>query len=112
MYLALGAGFFLFALIYANIASGFITSVVGFIYPAYQSFLALETPQKDDDVQWLTYWIVFGLFSILEYFSDVILYWLPLYYLFKLVGLIYLFAPQTKVSQALLRSSYGLVTAT
>jgi hypothetical protein len=44
---------------------------------------ALESPNKDDDTKWLTYWVVFALFSIIEYFSDILLYWFPFYWLFK-----------------------------
>lgn len=44
---------------------------------------ALESPQKDDDTKWLTYWVVYACFSILEYFSDFIVGWFPLYWLIK-----------------------------
>ena len=37
------------------------SNVVGFVYPAYMSFKAIETEDDvDDDIQWLTYWVVFG----------------------------------------------------
>ena len=44
---------------------------------------AIESTQKDDDTQWLTYWVVYSAFSILEFFSDIFLSWFPLYFLFK-----------------------------
>lgn len=44
---------------------------------------ALESPQKDDDTKWLTYWVVFAVFSVVEYFSDFIVGWFPLYWLLK-----------------------------
>ena len=31
-----------------------------FLYPAYKSFVSLETESREDDKRWLTYWIVFG----------------------------------------------------
>ena len=46
-----------------------------FAYPAYCSIQALESKQKGDDTQWLTYWVVFAAFSVLEYFADFIAGW-------------------------------------
>ena len=43
----------------------------------------MESPQGDDDRQWLTYWIVYSTFNILEYFADLILFWIPMYDLIK-----------------------------
>ncbi|KAF9795989.1 hypothetical protein SFRURICE_010086 [Spodoptera frugiperda] len=60
-----------------------ICNSIGFVYPAYMSMKALESPNKDDDTKWLTYWVVFACFSIVEYFSDFIVGWFPLYWLIK-----------------------------
>lgn len=64
-------------------AAQLLCNLIGFLYPAYRSIKALESPNKDDDTKWLTYWVVFALFSIIEYFSDILLYWFPFYWLFK-----------------------------
>ena len=34
--------------------------LVSFLYPAYKSFVALETEDRSDDKRWLVYWVVFG----------------------------------------------------
>lgn len=47
------------------------------------SIKAIESPNKDDDTQWLTYWVVYGIFSIAEFFSDIFLSWFPFYYMMK-----------------------------
>lgn len=44
---------------------------------------AIESPCKEDDTKWLTYWVVYGVFSLGEFFSDIFLYWFPFYYAFK-----------------------------
>lgn len=67
-----------------------ICNLIGFCYPAYMSMKALESPQKDDDTKWLTYWVVFACFSLVEYFSDFIVGWFPLYWLAK-VSLLLIF---------------------
>ncbi|KAI0226156.1 ER membrane protein DP1/Yop1, partial [Massospora cicadina] len=74
-----------------NCAGGLLSSLLGWIYPAYASFKALETANKDDDTQWLTYWCVYGFLHILEHFSDYLLHWIPFYYLAKSIFLVWLF---------------------
>jgi len=37
-----------------------LTSIVCYLIPAYLSFLALESTDKEDDIRYLTYWIVFS----------------------------------------------------
>ena len=48
-----------------------IALVVGYLYPSYCSFKALQTPSDDDDKQWLTYWIVMAFFTGVESLLDL-----------------------------------------
>lgn len=41
---------------------------------------AIESPSKEDDTVWLTYWVVYSLFGLAEFFSDLLLSWFPFYY--------------------------------
>jgi hypothetical protein len=69
--------------------------VIGMLYPAYQSFKSLESPAKDDDKQWLTYWCVHSFVQVIEYFGEYVLTGtIPFYHLVKLVFLIYLMHPR------------------
>ena len=70
--------------------------MIGFFLPAYFSMRALETPQPQDDVQWLTYWVVYGFFTFIETFVDFVLYWFPFYYTFKTLAIVWLMLPQTQ----------------
>jgi len=72
-----------------------VCNLTGFAYPIYASFKALKTPGKGDDTQWLTYWIVYGFFSFIESFTDILMRWIPFYYVFKVAFLIYCYLPQT-----------------
>jgi receptor expression-enhancing protein 5/6 len=142
-YVALGAVAFYLLLIVFNFAGSLLTNLLGFVYPAYASFKAIESKQKDDDTQWqvhpsladfliflflclsismslyfyavswflsifavshlhhpidrprrLTYWVVFAFFCTIEFFTDILLYWLPFYFLLKASVILYLALPQ------------------
>ncbi|KAJ3300407.1 ER membrane protein DP1/Yop1 [Borealophlyctis nickersoniae] len=93
-YIASGLGLVFFSLIFFNIWGSLLTNLLGFLYPAYRSFKAIESAGTKDDTQWLTYWTVFGFLNTIEFFSDTLLYWIPFYYTFKAALVLYLFLPQ------------------
>lgn len=45
---------------------GIVISLICYLVPAYLSFIALESTDKEDDIRYLTYWIIF---SVAEVFS-------------------------------------------
>ncbi|KAI9189723.1 ER membrane protein DP1/Yop1 [Blastocladiella emersonii ATCC 22665] len=92
-YMAAGGAGVLTLMIFFNIAGQLLTNMVGFLYPAYASFRSIESPGKTDDTQWLTYWVVYAFFSIIEYFADILIYWLPMYYTIKAAFLLWLYLP-------------------
>ncbi|XP_023347124.1 receptor expression-enhancing protein 5 [Eurytemora carolleeae] len=70
-----------------------LANFIGFAYPAYCSMKALESKNVKDDTQWLTYWVVFALFSILEFFADILVGWVPFYWLTKCIFMVWCMAP-------------------
>ncbi|XP_022614792.1 receptor expression-enhancing protein 6-like isoform X1 [Seriola dumerili] len=72
-----------------------LCNLIGFVYPAYYSIKAIESASKEDDTKWLTYWVVYGVFSLGEFFSDIFLYWFPFYYAFKCLFLLWCMAPMS-----------------
>ena len=78
-----------------GIGNTYITCLLGVAYPCFQSFLALETEGEEDDKQWLTYWVVFGLFSITDQFAGFILTIIPFYFFMKLLFLVWLMHPSS-----------------
>jgi len=94
VYLVGGVAFVYFMLIFLNYGGELLSNVIGFALPAYFSLAALESATPTDDTQWLTYWVVFGFFSVVEFWSKQILYWLPFYWLFKTVFVLWLALPQ------------------
>ncbi|KAI5450037.1 ER membrane protein DP1/Yop1 [Naganishia albida] len=82
-----------------------VSNLIGWALPAYLSCGALESPGKDDDKQWLTYWVIFGLLNFLESAGlRVILYYLPFYFLFKTLFTIWLMLPSTRGAEVLWRT--------
>ena len=82
--------------VFCGLGASFLTNIVGIVYPAIMSIRAIETDGKDDDTEWLIYWIVYASFSMLEYFVDHVIYWIPFFYPLKIVFLIWCFSPDTK----------------
>lgn len=77
-----------------------VSNLVGWGLPAYLSFKALETPQPQDDIQWLTYWVVFGGFNFIESFAlRIVLYYFPWYFAFKTVFTLWLQLPAFRGAQ-------------
>nr|CAH7745008.1 unnamed protein product [Callosobruchus chinensis] len=93
LYIFLGSvGFIAFWLIW-GFAAQLVCNCVGFLYPAYTSIKAIESRSPEDDTKWLTYWVVFAVFTIVEFFADIIVGWFPLYWLVKFIFLLWLMIP-------------------
>jgi len=74
------------------------------LYPAVHSIRAIQSPDKDDDKHWLTYWMVFGLFNFLETFVGCVLAYVPYYAYIRLALFAWLMLPQFQGSKYLYES--------
>ena len=74
----------------------YITCLVGIVIPSICSIRAIETKDPEDDKQWLTYWVVYGIFTFIDLFSGFILKYVPFYFVLKILFLIWLFLPSFK----------------
>lgn len=90
-----------FLIIFLNIGGigQLFSNLAAVVVPGYLSLQALETPGTNDDTQYLTYWVVYAVFTILEFWSSMILYWVPFWWLFKTIFFLWLGLPQTNGAQ-------------
>ena len=85
--------------LYMLMGMSLVSNLIGFIYPAYMSFKSIKTKKREDDEQWLIYWIVYSLLSFMELFIGMIFTWIPFYYHIKLFFLLWLSYDKTRGSQ-------------
>jgi len=71
----------------------FVIDLVAYLYPAYASVKAIESNTKDDDTQWLTYWLVFSLFKLVEGIAEPLIHLIPFYFVVKVAFLVWCFYP-------------------
>ncbi len=109
--LFLGAAIALSALIILITMGGTILSaVVTVVYPALKSIKALESKDTDeDDKHWLTYWCVFGVFTLIEEFGFLLLSFIPFYFYVKLGFFLWMMAPQTQGATIIYRTVLKLL---
>ncbi|CAL1696865.1 unnamed protein product [Somion occarium] len=83
-----------------------VSNLLGWGLPAFLSVKAIESPGHNDDIQWLTYWVVFGFFNFLESFAlRLVLYYFPWYFAFKTTFILWLQLPAFRGAETL----YGTV---
>ncbi|KAH8269426.1 hypothetical protein KR018_002949 [Drosophila ironensis] len=70
-----------------------LCNIIGVLYPAYISIHAIESSTKQDDTKWLIYWVTFGIFTVIEFFSGLLTSVIPFYWLLKCVFLIWCMLP-------------------
>lgn len=71
-------------------------NLIVFIYPVYASFKALKSDDKEDDTQWLSYWVIYALLNVLESIPMVVKA-IPYYALLRVIALVLCFLPQVQV---------------
>lgn len=69
--------------------------VVGYLYPMYASFRALEDGEHEQVSNWLKYWVVFAAIMLTDSLFYWVLCWIPLYSFLRLLLIVWLFSPVT-----------------
>jgi receptor expression-enhancing protein 5/6 len=91
IYLVLGAGFLFFTLLILLSGLRALVHLVAYIYPGWQSLKALNSENRNDDTLWLSYWVIYGFFTVFESVTDLLLHRIPLYEFVKMGFYVYLY---------------------
>lgn len=70
-----------------------LADFLAIIYPVVATFKVVKEPSDEAIDDLLTYWVVWGVLSTGESFSDLLLSWLPIYYFAKFVLLVWCLLP-------------------
>ncbi|CAM9463836.1 unnamed protein product [Scytosiphon promiscuus] len=73
-----------------------IANLIGFCYPAFASFKAIDSPDALASQQLLSYWAIFGAFFTMETSFGFMTGMIPYYSIFKGVIFVYSFHPYTR----------------
>lgn len=84
------------AFILYGVGGQLICTALGFLYPAFESFKAVESGDPVAMQLWLMYWVVWAIFLSIEHICYYVLIWIPFYYPIKLGTLLWLFNPTTR----------------
>lgn len=91
----------------------YLTILIATLYPLYISLKTLqsiigeekadggsytEEDQKQDIIQWLSYWVVYSLFINFEGLFGKLLKYIPFYFIIKVIFLLLCFLPQYRLS--------------
>ena len=82
-------------LLFTAFGHNILMMLVSFLYPAYRSFQALETPDPEDDRRWLVYWTVFGFIYAFKGVFESVLSFLPGSSLILTLLLFTIYSPMT-----------------
>jgi len=74
-------------------AAQLLCNAISVAYPAYISIRAIESSCKIDDTKWLTYWVLYATFSVIEFFSLFLTNFIPFYFLLKCIFFIWCMLP-------------------
>ncbi|KAL9272658.1 HVA22-like protein [Drosera capensis] len=67
--------------------------VVSLAYPLYASIRAIESKSPVDDQQWLTYWVLYSMITLIELTFAKVIEWIPLWSYGKLLLTCWLVIP-------------------
>ena len=71
-------------------------NIVVFVYPAYMSLMSIKNEEKSSHIQWLSYWVLYGISCVLESMQFVSRH-IPSFSLLRIIFLILCFLPNVKV---------------
>ncbi|VEU39282.1 unnamed protein product [Pseudo-nitzschia multistriata] len=83
-----------------------LSNLIGFLYPAYMSFKALDGGKgvDGDATQWMMYWITFCSINLMDETFSFLSSTIPMYYFIKIGLVVWLYHPKTTGAQIIYSS--------
>ncbi|GMT28313.1 hypothetical protein PFISCL1PPCAC_19610, partial [Pristionchus fissidentatus] len=89
-------GVLVFCLVMGGTGARFVCNIIGIAYPAYASLKAVRSLNALEEKEWLVYWSVFGLVTLIDFWIDFVMQFFPFYYVVKSLFYLYLYLPYTR----------------
>ncbi|XP_023232909.1 receptor expression-enhancing protein 5-like isoform X1 [Centruroides sculpturatus] len=70
-------------------APDLMSNSIVFVYPAYSTICSMQGDKIEEHKAWLKYWIIFAFFATFEFWVKNIIYYFPVYWLFKTILLMW-----------------------
>ncbi|KAH0794206.1 receptor expression-enhancing protein 5-like [Histomonas meleagridis] len=74
-------------------ASNLLATALKVVYPAYASYKATISENKDDDTTWLIYWVVVAVESFIEAYLIPFVSWVPFFMIVRVLFYVWLQLP-------------------
>mmetsp|Transcript_40573 Transcript_40573/g.84946 ORF Transcript_40573/g.84946 Transcript_40573/m.84946 type:complete len:170 (-) Transcript_40573:394-903(-) len=107
VYFFAGAFSLISLMIYITGGMKLASNLIGFLYPAYMSFKALDGGKSvdGDATQWMTYWIIFCSMNLVEETFPFLPRAISFFYVVKVLTVIWLYHPKTTGAQVIYSSA-------
>jgi len=83
-------------LVFLLLPPGFIITVVGVGYPSVGTLQCIEGKDEETKKQWLSYWVVYALFSFIMGPMNFLFSFIPFFFYIKIGFLVWCMMPNTK----------------
>ncbi|KRY91773.1 Receptor expression-enhancing protein 5 [Trichinella pseudospiralis] len=78
-----------------------LCNYICFSYPAMKTLMELQANENINRNQWMFYWVILGMFRIIDYFAKCTSFITPIYWLLKCIFFVWLFMPSCLGAQTL-----------
>ncbi|KRZ84353.1 Receptor expression-enhancing protein 5 [Trichinella sp. T8] len=81
--------------------AGLLCNCICIGYPAMKTLIEIQSSENVNWMQWMFYWVIFGMFRFADYFAECISFIIPIYWPLKCIFFVWLFTPSCLGAAAL-----------